>query len=377
MKELILGGQALIIGRGSLEHLATLEARRVFIVTGGSSMLKSGVIARIEALMRQKSAVTTVYSGIPANPDTQVVLAGAAQLRDFAPDLVIAVGGGSALDAAKAVSLFGEYPGLDFAAALAGNLPVRRQALRLVAIPSTSGTGSEVTKTAVITFRDRDLKVGLKTPAFIPDIAILDADLTLTMPAAVVAETGLDALTHAVEGYTNPAIDDFTAPMAVGAVAGLCEYLPDSYAEGTVASREKVHHYQALAGLVLGNVGVGASHGISHAIGGKFGLGHGLINAIVLPHVIDFNSRDSRVKALYARLAAAIGAADFAAAVRSLSGRLGVPASLAAAGLEADLFAAALPQLVANSLLGSTRVNPVAFTAGEMEALLRRAWAGA
>lgn len=376
MKELILGGQALVIGRGSLEHLATVEASRVFIVTGGSSMTKSGVIARIEAMMRQKGAVTAIYAGIPANPDTQVVLDGAAKMRAFAPDLVVAVGGGSALDAAKAIGLFAEYPDLDFTGALAGNLPSRRRTFRLVAIPSTSGTGSEVTKTAVITFRDRDLKVGLKTPAFIPDIAILDADLTLTMPAAVVAETGLDALTHAVEGYTNPAIDDFTAPMAVGAVAGLCEYLPASYAEGNIAGREKVHHYQALAGLVLGNVGVGASHGISHALGGKFGLGHGLINAIVLPHVIDFNSRDSRVKALYDRLAAAVGAADFATVVRGLSARLGIPASVAAAGLSADTFTAALPQLVANSLLGSTRVNPVTFTAGEMEALLRRAWAG-
>lgn len=375
MKELILGGQALVIGRGSLEHLATVEASRAFIVTGGASMLKSGVVGRIEAIMRQKGAVTAVHSGIPANPDTGIIQSGVAAMQAFAPDLIIAVGGGSALDAAKAIALFGEYPELDFAAALAGNLPGRRRAVRLVAIPSTSGTGSEVTKTAVITFRDRDLKVGLKTPAFIPDIAILDADLTLTMPAAVVAETGLDALTHAVEGFTNPAIDDFTGPMAVGAVAGLCEYLPVSYTEGTVASREKVHHFQALAGLVLGNVGVGASHGISHAVGGKFGLGHGLINAIVLPHVIDFNSRDNRVKAMYDRLAAAVGAADFAAVVRSLNARLAIPTSLAAAGLNADAFTAALPQLVANSLLGSTRVNPVPFTAGDMEALLRRAWA--
>jgi alcohol dehydrogenase class IV len=372
MKELYFGGQPLVAGRGSLDRLAAIDARRAVIVTGGSSMIKHGVVAKIEKILQAKGCATLVHAGVPANPDTAAVLAGVAKMRPFAPDLVIAVGGGSALDAAKVMALFTEYPDLDFTAALAGTLPAERRAIRLVAIPSTSGTGSEVTKVAVITFHDQNLKIGLRTTAFIPDIAILDADITLTMPPNVVAETGMDALTHAVECYINRGIDDFTGPMAAGAVAGLFEYLPISFCDKTIDSREKVHHFQALAGLAFNNVGLGASHGIAHALGGLWDLGHGLANAILLPHVLEFNARDPWVKNRLDRLAAAIGAADFAAAVRALNKPLGIPASLRDAGIARETFDAALPQLVAGSLLGATRVNPVPVTPAEMEALLRR-----
>jgi alcohol dehydrogenase class IV len=374
MKELYLGGRSLVCGRGSLDHLATLAARRACIVTGGSSMLKHGVVAKIEKILQANGCATMVHAGVPANPDTAAVLAGVAKMRPFAPDLVIAVGGGSALDAAKVITLFTEYPDLDFAAALAGTLPAARRAIRLVAVPSTSGTGSEVTKVAVVTFHDQNLKIGLRTPAFIPDLAILDADITLTMPPNVVAETGMDALTHAVECYTNRAIDDFTGPMALGAAAGLFEYLPISFRDKTLDSREKVHHFQALAGLAFNNVGLGAAHGIAHALGGLWDLGHGLANAILLPHVLEFNARDPWVRSQLDRLAAAAGAADFAAAVRGLGKTLGIPASLRDLGIARETFDAALPQLVAGSLLGATRVNPVPVTPAEMEALLRRVY---
>ena len=376
MKELLLGGQALVIGRGSLDHLGTLAARRAFIVTGGSSMIKSGVIARIEAILQPTGCVTQLHAGVGANPDTDAVLAGVAAMRAFAPDTVIAVGGGSAIDAAKVMTLFCDHPGLDFAAALAGTLPDRRKSVRFVAIPSTSGTGSEVTKVSVVTFREKNIKIGLRTPAFIPDVAILDADLTLTMPPNVVAETGLDAVTHAVECYINRAIDDFTGPMAAAATAGLFEYLPISYRDKTVESREKVHNYQCLAGLAFGNVGLGASHGIAHAFGGRYGLGHGLLNAILLPHVLEYNARDSWVEGRLRHLAAAVGAADFVAAVRALAGELDVPASIQAAGLAEQDFEADLPELVEASFQGATRVNPVAISPAEMKALLRRAYFG-
>ncbi|MDT8902863.1 iron-containing alcohol dehydrogenase [Anaeroselena agilis] len=375
MKEIILGGQTLVTGSGSLEHLAAVPARRAVIVTGGSSMIKTGVVAKIEKLLQAQGCATLVHAGVPANPDTEAVLAGVAQMRPFAPDLVIAVGGGSALDAAKVMTLFTEYPGLDFAAALAGALPAARKAIRLVAIPSTSGTGSEVTKVAVVTFRDQNLKIGLRTPAFIPDIAILDADLTLTMPPNVVAETGMDALTHAVECYINRNIDDFTGPMAAGAAAGLLEHLPVSYRDKTIDSREKVHNFQSLAGLAFGNVGLGAAHGIAHSLGGLWNLGHGLVNAILLPHVLEYNARDPWVGDRIRRLAAACGVPDLIAAIRGLNQTLGIPASLRAAGIDEQTFTAALPELVAGSMQGATRVNPVPVTPAEMEALLRRVYA--
>jgi len=374
LKELIFGGEALVIGRGALEHLRSLDFRRAFIVTGGASMIKGGVVAKIETMLQEKGCATLLYAGISPNPDTGAVLDGVAAMRRFGPDAVIAVGGGSSLDAAKVMALFYEYPALDFTDALAGRLPARRKAVRLVAVPSTSGTGSEVTKVAVVTFRDRDLKIGLRTPAFTPDIAILDAELTMTMPANIVAETGMDALTHAVECYINRGLDDFTAPLALAAAAGLCEYLPRSYRDKTIADREKVHHYQCLAGLAFNNVGLGAAHGIAHAVGGLFGLGHGLINAIVLPHVLAFNARDPWVKGQLDRLAREAGVADFVAAVRRLNQTIGIPASFRAAGVGEIDFAAGLSTLTANSLLGATRVNPVPFSADEMAALLQRAY---
>ncbi|MDR7866852.1 MAG: iron-containing alcohol dehydrogenase [Sporomusaceae bacterium] len=374
MKENILGGQSLVFGRGSLEHLSTIPARRAVIVTGGSSMLKHGVVAKIEKILQAKGCATLVHAGVPANPDTAAVLAGVAAMRPFAPDLVVAVGGGSALDAAKVMTLFTEYPDLDFAAALAGTMPAKRQAIRLVAIPSTSGTGSEVTKAAVVTFHDQNLKIGLRSTAFIPDIAILDADLTLTMPPNVVAETGMDALTHALECYINRNIDDFTGPMAAGAAAGLLEYLPLSYRDKTIESREKVHHFQSLAGLAFGNVGLGAAHGIAHSLGGLWNLGHGLVNAILLPHVLEFNARDPWVSGRIKHLAAICGVPDLVAAIHALNSTLGIPASIRAAGVDEQTFAAALPQLVAGSMLGATRVNPVPVTPAEMEALLKRVY---
>ncbi|MDD4600664.1 Aldehyde-alcohol dehydrogenase [bioreactor metagenome] len=359
MKNLILGGRNIVIGRGALESLQNLKAERVFIVTGGKSMLESGVIARIEKLLAVKGCQTYVYSGIKKNPDTVDVLGGLGKMRDFRPDLIIAVGGGSPIDAAKVMALLYEHPEITFDNILTVTLPEQRSSLKFIAIPSTSGTGSEVTRAAVITFRDSLIKIGLKTPAFIPDVAILDADLTMTMPGNVVAETGMDAMTHAVECFINSNLDDFTECLAQGAVEGLFTYLPVSYQQKTVESREKVHHYQCLAGIAFDNVGLGMAHGISHAIGGLFDLGHGLTNAIALPYVLEYNAQDERVNSRLSRLARLIGQSDFIAAIRALNQALHIPVSFKEAGIDQQLFEDNFKLLVKNSLKGSTRVNPV------------------
>jgi len=375
MKKLILGGQSLLIGRGSLEKVKDIAATKAFIVTGGSSMVKSGVVDRIAALLQENNCSAYIYSGIPKNPDSEDVLAGVAKMREVSPDLLIAVGGGSAIDAAKVMGLLFEYPEITFDNIL-GPLPTERKKIKLVAIPSTSGTGSEVTTAAVITFHERNLKIGLISPAFLPDIAILDAELTMTMPDNVVAETGMDAVTHAVESYTNRNLDDFTEPMARGAVAGLFKNLPLSYREKTLDSREKVHHYQAMAGIVFINVGLGMCHGIAHAVGGQFDLGHGLINAIALPYVLDFNVRDEWVGGQLRQLASSIGCVDFIAAVRELNEQLTIPTSFRQAGVSEADFYKGLSQLTDNSLKGTTRTNPIAISHGEMTEILERIYRG-
>ncbi|SMC95770.1 iron-containing alcohol dehydrogenase [Sporomusa malonica] len=379
MKKLMLGGQAIITGRGSIAELKEIKASRAFIVTGGSAMQTSGVIAKIESTLADIGCSTSVYGGIGKNPDTQAVLDGLAKMREFAPDLLVAVGGGSPIDAAKVMGLFYEYPELDFAKAQAGDLPTVRKSLKFVAIPSTSGTGAEVTKAAVITFRELELKIGLKTPAFIPDVAILDADITMTMPDNVVAETGLDALTHAVEGYMNNNLDDFTEVLAKGAVVGLFTWLPVSYNDKTIESREKVHHYQCMAGLAFDNAGLGMAHGISHALGGRFDLGHGLLNAIALPYALEFNTQNQQVAARLDELARSIGrngSREFIAAVRELNQMMDIPAGLEQAGVSRAALDSGFTSLIDNCLKGSTRVNPVPVQAEQMAEVLNRMYRG-
>lgn len=376
MKKLNLGGRAIIAGPGSLDYVRQLTAAKAFIVTGGSSMRANGTIERIERMLQDNNCETYVYSGIRKNPDTDAVLDGVARMREFAPDLLIAVGGGSAIDAAKVMGIFYEYPEYNFANVLTSTLPEVRNKLQLVAIPSTSGTGTEVTRAAVITFREQNLKIGLKAESFIPDIAILDADITLTMPANVVAETGMDAMTHAVECYISHALDAFIEPLAKGAVAGLFTYLPASFYENTIESRDKVHLYQCMAGIAFDNTGLGLAHGIAHAVGGKFDLAHGLLNAVVLPYVLEYNAQDSKVQEKLECLAAAIGEADFIEAIRKLNQTLKVPTSLRGTGLLAEDFENAFEELVANSLKGSTQRNPMPIDEETMAVFLRNVYEG-
>jgi alcohol dehydrogenase class IV len=291
-----LNGDKLIIGKKSLDYIKQIEGKKIFIVTGGKSMFNNGTMDRIKSMLNDVGKEYLIMSGIKKNPDTEIVCKGISQMNEFKPDTVLAIGGGSPIDAAKVMALFYEYPEINFDNVLEQSLPEQRKNIKFIAIPTTSGTATEVTKAAVITFKKDNIKIGLKSPAFIPDIAILDAELTMSMPDNIVAETGMDAITHALECYINHNLDDYTECLAKGAVEGLFKYLPISYKEKTIESREKVHNYQSMAGMAFHNVGLGMAHGISHAFGGKYDLGHGLTNGIALPYVLQFNSRDVIVK---------------------------------------------------------------------------------
>lgn len=376
MKELRFHGQAIITGRGAVERLKDLGIRRAFLVTGGSSVVKNGMLARIEGILAAAGCQTKVYSGVPKNPPVATVTDGIASMREFEPDAVIGIGGGSTIDAAKVMSVFYEHPDMDVATAFRQAIPQKREKIKLVAIPGTSGTASEVTCFAILTFKDENLKVGGKSAAFVPDYAILDVDMTLSMPRNVAAETGMDAMCHAVECYTNAALDDFTEAMAAGAVEGLYRNLPASCNHGDSAAREKVHNYQCLAGCAFANVGTGLDHGLAHAIGGRYNLGHGIIIAVALPYVLAFNSRDGQVRSKFARLARLIGRDDFVAAIRDLNSAIGIPASFKDLGISEADFAADFPALVENSLKGSTRANPVPVSAGDMKVILRAIYDG-
>jgi len=376
MKELKLHGESIVIGRDSLNYLEKYEGKRVFIVTGGGSMFKNGTVDRIQSILEKSNSVMEVYSGIPANPTTNDILKGLEMLRIFKPDVLIGLGGGSAIDASKLMGIFYEYPDYDFDRVLKEALPNKRNNLVFIAIPSTSGTATEVTKAAVVTYKDQNLKIGIFSDAFIADVAILDPQITLSMPPNVVAETGMDAMTHAVECYINKNLDDFGECLAKGAVEGLIQYLPKSYKEGDIDSREKVHHYQCMAGSAFSNVGLGMAHGISHAFGGKFNLGHGLLNAIALPYVLEYNSRDPEVARKLTYLAKVIDKKDFIKAIRKLNKKLNIPRGFQEAGVNITEFEENFEELVENSLKGSTRRNPVAVSKEDMEKILRKIFEG-
>lgn len=370
MKELKFNGNKIILGPGSLKAIQDIEGQRFFIVTGAHAMFENGTIPRIKEMLKEQGRAYDVYQGIGANPTVQDVEQGAERMKSFDPDVVLAVGGGSVMDAAKVMTMLCEYKTLTVADIRAGHAPAARRKTALVAVPSTSGTASEVTRAAVVTFPGENLKVGLKTLAFIPDIAILDGELTLSMPKNVAVETGMDALTHALESYINPNADDFCMPMSRAAAEGLLKWLPLSVEQGDIASRQKVHNLQCLAGLSFQNAGLGMSHGIAHAFGGRFGTGHGLLNAVALPVVLRYNAQDDAVKAKLDVLSSIVGE-DVIAMVEGLQDRLGVPKTLQAAGIDEAAYREHYDELLANSLKGSTVRNPVAMDEASMAKVLK------
>ncbi len=375
MKSIRLMGEQLTFGvGGALNALENMDAEKVFIVVGGESVFKNGTMDKVEDLLVRSGKDFMLFSGVPVNPDTNIVLSGVERMRVYQPDTILAIGGGSPIDAAKVMALFYEYPELNFDLNFGEYvLPQKRYKVNFVAVPTTSGTGTEVTKAAVVTFKDKNIKIGLKSNAFIPDLAILDPDVTMSMPPHVVAQTGLDALTHAMECYVNHNLDDFTEPIAYGAIEGLMTYLPISFEKNSIESREKVHHYQCLAGMAFTNVGLGMAHGISHAFGGQYNLGHGLLNGMLLPpHVLEFNSRDERVKKKLERISRRLGVENVIDEIRALNKRLDIPTGFGTmGGLNKSDFEDDLDELVNNSMKGSTRGNPVKITPQEMRELLK------
>ncbi|MCR1899479.1 iron-containing alcohol dehydrogenase [Irregularibacter muris] len=376
MKELRFHGEKIITGEGAINYLEKIQCKRVFVVTGKSAMFKNGTIQKIEDILGKKDCVVEIHSGIPANPTTLDVLEGLEKMNVFQPETIIAVGGGSAIDAAKVMTLLYDDQQLSLEGIQEMTLPSKRTKTQLIAIPSTSGTATEVTWSAVVTFKKEDIKIGLKSPAFVPDIAILDGSLTLTMPKNVVAETGMDAMTHAVESYINKNSDDFTGVLAKGAVEGLYKFLPHSYKDGDQRSRQKVHNYQCMAGCAFTNVGLGMAHGISHAIGGMYNLGHGLINAVALPYVLEYNAQDPEVKQRLGELGKSIQREDFIQAIRELNTTLNIPRSFKELGISQEDFQKDFSILVDNGLKGSTRSNPITVPKEDMEKILKRIYHG-
>ncbi|WP_196599986.1 iron-containing alcohol dehydrogenase [Pectinatus frisingensis] len=375
MKILRFHGENIVNGVGSLAYLKKIPYKRAMVITGGKSMYESGIIDKIEKYMEKPDSNLKIYSGISKNPTKYQVNAALETAKLFKPDTFIAVGGGSPLDAAKAVLLFYEFPELNFDNIFDKPLPIQRKKTKFIAIPSTSGTASEVTHVSVITYPEENLKLAIKAECLRPDITILDGNITMSLPPHIAAQTGMDALTHALESYINTSGDDFTDALAKSAIEGILHWLPISCKQGTLESRQKMHAFQCMAGMSFSNAGLGMVHGVSHAFGGMYNLAHGLTNAVILPYSMDYNKRNIAVAKKYKIISHAIDS-DIIEKVRELSQEINIPACIKDAGVNEKNFIRNYDKLVENAMLGSTMVNPIKVSVDDMKIFIRSVYYG-
>lgn len=277
-------------GQGSLDVLKRFTNKHIWIICDGF-VARSPLIDTLRETLPDGNRIS-VFSEITPDPTISTVVQGIAQMQSLRPDVVIGFGGGSALDAAKAIVWFSRQFGIEIETC--------------VAIPTTSGTGSEVTSACVISDPDKGIKYPLFNNALYPDMAILDPRLVVSVPANITANTGMDVLTHALEAYVSSRASDFTDALAEKAAQIVFQYLPVAVKKGDcLATRGKMHNASTLAGMAFSQAGLGLNHAIAHQLGGQFHLAHGLANALLLTSVIRFNAQDPRAAKRYVRFAKA------------------------------------------------------------------------
>lgn len=392
----------------SIHYLQEMEnIKRVFLVCD-PGMVEFGYADKIinELYKRKNPVQVEVFSNVEPNPSTNTVMAGTEAMFQFQPDTVIAIGGGSAMDAAKGMWLFYEKPETEFFGAKQKFLDIRKRTYKIptlektqfVCIPTTSGTGSEVTPFAVITDSETHVKYPLADYALTPDVAIIDPQFVMSVPKSVTADTGMDVLTHAIESYVSVMASDYTKGLSLQAIKLVFEHLRDSYAYANEESREKMHNASTLAGMAFANAFLGINHSIAHKIGGEYNIPHGRTNAILLPHVIRYNAKDPSKHALfpkyeyfradedYAEIARFMGfegttteelVESFIDEIVKLGKDVGIEMSLKAQGVTQEVIDATVDQMAELAFLDQcTTANPKQPLITELRQIIIEAYEG-
>ena len=334
-------------GKDSLEVLKSVKGKKAILVIGGGSMKRAGFVDKIIGYLKEAGIETKLFEGVEPDPSVETVMKGAAAMREFEPDLIVALGGGSPIDAAKAMWVFYEYPDTTFEEIIQPfSFPELRKKAKFIAISSTSGTATEVTAFSVITDYAKGIKYPLADFNITPDIAIVDPALVATLPPHLVAHTGMDALTHAIEAYVSTLNSPFTDPLAIKAIQMVNEHLIKSFS-GDMNSREEMHYAQCLAGEAFSNALLGIVHSLAHKTGAAFSTGHiphGEANAIYLPYVIKYNAKNAEAR--YADIARSIGidgtdaecVTKLCDKIDAMNAELNIPKTLKEFGIKEDEF---------------------------------------
>ena len=381
-------------GKGALEALKNFEGKRAMICVGGGSMKRFGFLDKAEAYLKEACMEVELFEGIEPDPSVETVMKGAAAMEKFKPDWIVAIGGGSPIDAAKAMWIKYEYPDITFEdMCKVFGIPKLRKKAHFCAISSTSGTATEVTAFSIITDYEKGIKYPIADFEITPDVAIVDPELAETMPQKLVAHTGMDAMTHAIEAYVSTANSDYTDPLALHAIEMIQHDLIDSY-NGDMAKRDAMHNAQCLAGMAFSNALLGIVHSMAHKTGAAFEGGHiihGAANAMYLPKVIKFNAKDETAAKRYAFIADFLHLGgntqdekidNLIAMLRKMNDDLNIPHCIknyGEGGLPAETgfvseeeFKAKLHDIAANAILDAcTGSNPRQPSQEEMEKLLK------
>jgi len=393
---------------GSTKYLEKMpDISRAFIITD-AVMQKSGYVDKVLYYLRKRTQYvhSEVFTEVEPDPSLETVSKGLAMMQSFKPDVIIALGGGSPIDAAKAMWMFYEHPEVNFEALTYKFMDIRKRIYKIphslpkakfVAIPTTSGTGSEVTSFAVITDKEKNVKYPIADYELTPDVAIIDPEFTLTIPPSVTADTGVDVLTHAIEAYVSIMASDYTDALAIKAIQLVFEYLPRAYENGSDReAREKMHNASCMAGMAFTNAFLGVNHALAHKLGGEFNIPHGRANAILLPHVIRYNSEVPEkitvfpkythyiAHTKYAEIANALGLRSkttvegvdkLITAIQTLFEKLHIPPSISATGVQQKDFESRVKKLAQEAYQDqTTTANPRMPLISELEEIYRKAF---